>query len=523
MSFDMNSRTLVRSTALALTAILAVGCGSSAPRSNVAGRDATGTDETGTGGNARASREAPPESGKPRDVSFPPIQRGALDNGLELNTVEWAQLPIVYAQLVIKSGAEADPEQLKGLSHLVAAMLEEGTKKRTSAQLADEVEFLGADLWTSSDEENIYVGIRALREHLDRALEIVADVAMNPSFREDELRKLKRRELDRLALQANDPSFLAHRELHRVLYGPHPYANVDTTPDIVNRVKRTDLVGWHQKHFLPNNAFLVVVGETNLDAVKQASEKAFGRWKTGTPPEPAYAEPPSIADRRVVVIDRPESVQSVLYLGNLALPRSSEDWVPLMVANQVLGGSASSRLFMDLRERRSLTYGAYSRVDQRVQVAPFAARASVRNEVTREAVDALFEHLERIASEAPPDRELANAKRYLSDSFPLRIDTPGKILSLVSDLRVFGLPDDYWEGYRSRIGTVQAPEALAAAQRFIRPSKMVVVVVGRAADVVEPLRKWGPVTVLDTSGKEVRTFEATAPKEGSPPAARTKN
>jgi predicted Zn-dependent peptidase len=195
-----------------------------------------------------------------------------------------------------------------------------------------------------------------------------------------------------------------------------------------------------------------------------------------------------------------------------------------MVANQVLGGSAASRLFMDLRERRSLTYGAYSQVGERVGVSPFVAWAAVRTEVTNEAMNAFFENLGAIVTAPPSDVEIANAQRYLSDSFPLQIDTPAKVAGLVADLRIFGLPDDYWEGYRTSIRQVTAAPALAAAQRHIRPSEMLIVVVGDAAQIAESLRAWGPVIVTDETGNEKQRLpaagEAPAPADpAAPPAA----
>jgi predicted Zn-dependent peptidase len=460
--------------------------------------------------------EAPPPSGEPNEVEFPPIVRQETEEGLELNTVEWHQLPVVYLRLVIKSGGETDPEKIPGLSQLVASMLKEGTKNRSSAEIADDVDFLGADLWTGSDEENVYIVMRALSEHLEEALEIMADVTMNPTFRPDELRKLKDRELDRLRRQQGDPSFLARREFHRALYGDHPYAHVDTTVDAVKKVSRRDLMRWHRSWVAPNNAFLTVVGDTTPDEVNALATRKFEGWRERKLDEVEYPEPPSREAREVVVVDRPESEQSVIYIGNLSVPRDHENWVPLQVANQVLGGSAASRLFMDLREKRSLTYGAYSRVGERVRVAPFRASASVRNAVTGQAAEAFFEHLGRIVAEPAPEDELADAQTYLSDSFPLQIDTPGKIASLVADLRIFGLPDTYWETYRSRIREVTAKQAQEAAAAHIEPDRALVLVVGRAAEIVEPLRRWGDVSVLDTEGQEVRTFETTA---GETPAA----
>jgi len=494
-----------RFTWIAAAVLAAAACGPSAPPDVEEPTDVADVEDTAE----VAEREPPPESGPARDVSFPDITRSSTDNGLEVNAVKWDQLPIVYLRLVIKSGAEADPEDKPGLAHLVGAMLKEGTRTRSSAELAEQVEFLGADIWVGDDEENVYIGMRALADHLDEAMEILADVTMNPAFRPDELRKLKRREIDRLALQQNNPQFLASRELYRRLYGEdHPYAHIDTTKEVVESVSRRDLQRWHRKHFVPNNAFLVAVGDVEADQVQSVAAEAFGRWREGEVPEVQYPEPPSRESRQVVLVDRPESVQSVIAIGNLAIPRAHEDYEELEVANQVLGGSAASRLFMDLRERRSLTYGAYSGIGESVKVAPFRASASVRNEVTGQAMDAFFEHLERIRTETVPEDELEDAHRYLSDRFPLQIDTPGKIASLVADLRIYGLEDDYWDGFRSAIRQVSAEQAQAAAREHIRPDQSLVVVVGRAADVAEGLRQWGPVTIVDTDGEVKHELEA---------------
>lgn len=462
-------------------------------------------------------REAPPESGPARDVRFPEIARAETSSGLEVNTVEFGHLPIVYLRLVIKSGDATDPEDLPGLAHFVAQMLEEGTRTRSSAELAEAVEFLGADLSVGSDEENVYVMVRALEEHLDEAMEILADVARNPRFSQDELDRFKRRELNRLALSSQQPRYLARRELYRELYGSHPYAHVDTTPDAVEDISRRDLQRWHRAHFVPNNAFLVAVGNVTPERVQAAADQHFRGWRRRDVPETEYPDPPERTERRVVVVDRPPSTQSVIYVGNLALERSNPDFVPLSVANQVLGGSAASRLFMDLREQRSLTYGAYSQVGERAQVAPFIAYAAVRNEVTEEAMSGFMEHLSRIVAETPPEEEVADAQRYLSDSFPLQIETAARIAFMVEELRIYGLPDDYWGTFRSEIRAVTPEAAHEAATEYITPDDALIVAVGRAADIVQPLRQWGPVRVIDTDGDEIETFPATSGDEEEAP------
>ena len=462
-------------------------------------------------------REPPPAPGEAKDVSLPPVDVTELDNGFQVNTIVANELPVVYATLVVSSGAESDPPKLPGLAGLVASMLKEGTTKRTSAQLAEDVEFLGADLWASSDEENTYVGIRALADQFDTAMSILAQVASQPAFKAEELTKLKKRELDRLALAEREPGYIARRTFYRELYDEHPYAAVDTTPDAVKRVTRQDMVRWHRNYFVGKNTFLVVVGDVSPEQVATAAKKDFGKWKAGKRAVPSYGDMPSRDGREILVVDRPGSVQSVIYMGNLALPRANRVWIPLMVANQVLGGSAASRLFMDLREKRSLTYGAYSTVGERVQAGPFIAYASVRTDVTNEAIGAFFEHLDVIVKEQPSADELANAKRYLSDSFPLRVDTAGKLADLVVELRTFELPDDYWDRYRKAIRATSGSEALYAAREYIKPDKALVVIVGQAADFAESLRKFGPVTVVSPEGEVKAKFSEQPRSSGAQP------
>jgi predicted Zn-dependent peptidase len=394
-------------------------------------------------------------------------------------------------------------------------MLKEGTTKRTSAQIAEEIEFLGADLWTTSDEENTYVGVRALAEHFEVVLAILAEVAGKPAFSERELAKLKRRELDRLALSEREPEYIARRTFYRALYGKHPYGTVDTTPQAVRRVQRQDLIRWHREHFVGKNSFLIVAGDVEPEQVLNAAARTFGSFSVGKRAVPTYDEPPRPTDRTILVVDRPGSVQSVIYIGNLAIQRANREWIPLVVANQVLGGSPASRLFMDLRENRSLTYGAYSAIVERAEIGPFIAYASVRTEVTTEAVSAFFEHLERINQQPVEAQELVNAKRYLSDSFPLKVDTPGKLAELVMELRTYSLPDDYWDQYRNWIRKTSASEAHYVARSYIRPKEALLVVVGQAADFAQTLQQFGPVTVVSPDGEVKARFEDRRPATGA--------
>lgn len=461
-------------------------------------------------------KETPPASGPTPTITFPSVVRTETKAGLELNVVEMNRLPTVDLKLIIRSGSAVDPSGMPGIAQLTADMLKEGTRKRSSSQIAEQVDFLGAQLWVDNDEENTFIQIRALSEHLDQAMELLADLVMRPRFSGSELKKLKKRELDRLALRQKDPNFLVAREFFKRLYGDHPYGKIDTTERVVRKVRTSDLKAFHRKHFAPNNSLLVAVGAVKPEAIQASAERAFVGWRKRRVDKKPMAPAPRRDGRQVVIVDRPESVQSVIFVGNLALDRKSPDFVALEVANQVLGGSAASRLFMDLREKQSLTYGAYSRIYQSIDIAPFRAYAAVRNEVTAQAMTAFMKQLNAIVSEAAPTEELTAAKRYLVDQLPLRIDTARKVASMIADLRIYGLPDDYWQQFRTQVEAISPEVALAAAKRYITLDDALIVVVGKAAAVKDALTKYGPVTVVDTDGNLVADSVAPAPQPHQP-------
>lgn len=522
MRFFENPKQVI--SIFSVCALIAGACGGSATVQQASPEEAPIVRSDGTE-IPPAAMKTPPASAEPRDIKFPPMTRFTLDNGLEVNVVEHKELPVVHFGLMFKSGSETDPARFPGLADLVAKMLKEGTTERSGVELAEAVALLGADLWTSTDDENSYVTMRALSDKFAPALAILGEVVMQPAFDPKEVVKLLRREKDRLTLSLSQPRYLASREVARRVYGPkHPYAMTDTTLDALKRMKRTHFFQWRSKYFVPNNAVLVVVGDVSPDAVKSEVEKIFTKWKKRTVKPVRYPELPKRESREIVLLDVPEAEQSIISIVNPALKgyRKNEDFIPFTVANQVLGGSAASRLFMDLREKRSLTYGAYSWLSDGEDVDVFTAYAQVRNEVTGAALDAFFEHLERITKEPPSEEEIDNAHRFLSDSFPLKIDTPRRILSLIMEQRALELEDDYWDSYRSAIREVSKDEAFEAATEYIHPDRALVVVVGRAADVAGQLTKWGPVTVIDKNGKVQRKLEATTEGDEASNTAETK-
>jgi zinc protease len=460
---------------------------------------------------APPQKQQPPASGAARDIRFPAIADARTKSGLPIHVVQLPELPVVQIELIIRSGSADDPADLPGLAQLVSGMLKEGTTRRSAAELAETVDFLGASLSVVNGQECIYLKMHAVSDHFSDALSIVAEIAMRPSFSVKELVKLKRRELDRLAMRLQNPYFLAARELFKGLYGAHPYARIDATAEAIKKVKRQQLWNWHDIHFAPNNALLLVAGDVSVEAAQAAAERAFAGWRSRTIPETVYADPPARKQRSVVLVDRPQSVQSFISVGNLALERANPDYIALLVANQILGGSAASRLFMELREKRGLTYGAYSRLSEKVKVAPISAEVAVRTAGTAEAIGAMMAQLEQLVSQPTPQSELDDAKRFLADTFPLTIDTAQKITELVADLYIFGLPEGYWDSYRSKVISITPSDAYHAAQRYIRPNEALIVAVGRAAEIKAALAKYGPVTVVDTNGAVIPQSDNTSP------------
>jgi zinc protease len=496
----------VRFVAVVLAIVTA--CGGAQNTQTIA-RSATPTASSSPApGNVRASssgtivREAPPAPGPRRDIHFPTIARSNLRNGLEVNVVEYHTLPVVHLRLVARAGGgAADPANLPGLAAFTGDMLKEGTRAHTSAQLADAIEFVGGQLQITTTPDTTTISVSVLRDHLETALGLVNEMVTTPTFPQTEIDKLRRREIDRLTQEEEDPAWLSRRAFYAAVYGTHPYAHFDTTREALRRITRNDIVAFHRARYVAGSMFLAVVGDVRPAEFTSLAEHVLGHIRRGTAPAVTFPAIPNRTAREVIIVDRPESAQSMIRIGNPALRRNSNEWVDLAVANQILGGEASSRLFMDLRERRSLTYGAYSRVTAMVDVGTFQASGAVRTPVTGQALDAFFEHLDRIVREPAPEPEIESSRAYLVDSFPLAIETPGDLAGLLVDLRTYGLPDTYWDTYRTRIAAVTPSEALHAAQQFIHPEQSVVVIVGSAQVFQEHARQYGPVRVIDVNGR----------------------
>jgi zinc protease len=436
-------------------------------------------------------------------VTLPKAFESKLGNGLQVVVLENHKLPVFAVQMVVLSGGISDPADQHGVAQFTASMLREGTKTRNSREIAEQVESLGASLVATSglSTTTSTVATSGLMEQFDPIMALFADVVLNPSFPADELKKIQARTVAQLRAQRSVPGFLAAEMFSKVLYGQHPAGRVAPSPEEVQRLTPEALASFHATWYRPNNAIFAIVGDVRPDAVIAALEKAFGTWKRG---EISPVQVPAVADpgaARICVIDRPGSVQTNFLLGGLTIDRTDPDYPALSVANRIIGGSPSARLFMNLREDKGYTYGAYSNFTAYKFRGAFQANTEVRTDVTEGAMKELTYELRRLADEMTPPDELENARRSIVGSFALQLESPQSLLQNVITQKIYGLPADYWETYPRKISAVTAEDVQRVARKYLDIKRVQVVAVGDAKKIAGPLRNYGPVEVFDTEGK----------------------
>lgn len=466
----------------------------------------------------------PPAPGIPPDAPFPPIVHGHLENGLGVRVVERHLHPLVELRLVIRSGSATDGDK-PGLAAVAGELLKDGGAGGLSPrQLVERAESLGATLSVRTDRDSTRISLGVTSGDFEAALAILADVALRPTLPQGELDKLKAREIEaRKSAARGNASWAAAMVLFRELYelpaSVHPYSRYDALPEDIAKIQLADVKRWHKTHFVPSNASLVVVGDVHARDALAAAEKAFGAWKGDAAPRPSFSMPERPPSTQVYLVDRPGSAQSQIYVGLLGPERTSPEWPALTVANQILGGGVSGRLFMDVREKRSLAYNTSSFVSEvAVGPVPLVLSAGTQTEKTEEAVAALLENLQAIAAQAPSETELEMARRFLADSFVFKLETVGSVAELVAGLYVLGLPDDHYDQYRSAVRALDAEQVAAIAGRRYT-GHPVIVVAGDGKALGPKLARFGPVTVLDPErGFALKRSHTTPPAPATAPA-----
>jgi zinc protease len=429
----------------------------------------------------------------------PAIDKRTLPNGLQVWVVPMHKVPTVHLQFV---AAGQDPSS-PGLGSLTADMLDEGAGTRSSLEIADAVDYLGAQLETDSGWDAAYVDLQVPVARLKQALPIMADVILRPTFPEAELKRLKEERLASLVEAEDDPEQLIRLAFPRIVYGPaHPFGKpLVGTPAALQSFTTESLRHYYRQHYQPRTSVLIVAGDVTTAAVLPAITTAFGGWTGGASPPPPRATPAEqLTTRHVYLVDKPGAAQSQIRIGWLGVPRSTPDYFALRVMNTVLGGAFTSRLNNNLREVHGYAYGASSAFEMRRAAGPFYAAAGVQTDKTSEALTEFFNELTRI-HEPVPAAELEKAKNYLALQLPRAFETERDVVASLAQQFVYALPADYYATYADRVGAVTAADVKRVADKYIQPDKFAVVVVGDRK-VIEPGIKalnLGPLTVVPSA------------------------
>ncbi|HUR37040.1 MAG TPA: pitrilysin family protein, partial [Terriglobales bacterium] len=413
------------------------------------------------------------------------------------------KLPQVSFSLWIKSGALSDPKDAPGLASFTADMLREGTTSRKSSEIAAQLDDLGAQLNASAEfgRDLTTIGASSLSDSADKTMELMADIVRNPTFPAEELERYRRRELLGLQQQRSSAAYLARERLAKAIYGNSPLAVQSATAESLRGANPESLKSFHGKYYAPNNAILGIAGDITMAQAQALAQKHFGSWKKQDVPAPANLDVSARNGAKVYLVNRPGSVQSNILAGGVSLKRTDPDFIPLTIANRILGGSSSARLFQNLREDKGYTYGAYSRISSDIYPGTFVANTEVRNDVTDGSLKELLFEMKRLREETVGTTELEEAKRGVVAAFALSLESPADLLSRSMNVKYYGLSADYWDRYSDEVAKVDAAKVKEIAQKYVDLPHLQIVVVGDAKQVGEAVSKYGTVENFDSDGK----------------------
>jgi zinc protease len=456
---------------------------------------------------AQVDRTHAPKPAPAREIKIGDYQSFTLKNGLQVFVVENHKLPRVQLSLQLKNDPILEKDKV-GYVELTGQLIGTGTTTRSKAQLDEEVDFIGATLNTSWNG----MFASSLTKHRDKLLELMTDVLYNPAFSPDELAKLKTQKQSELASGKDDPNSIIANVRASLVYGKeHTYGEIETEKTI-DAFTIDDCKNYFNTYFKPNNAYLVIVGDIDLKTATASAEKFFNKWTQGPVTNPTYTQPQPPASTYVALVDRPNSVQSIISIAYpISLKTGSQEAIKARVLNEILGGTFSARLNQNLREAHGFTYGATSQLASDFLIGNFRAGASVRNEVTDSSVLEFMSELNRIVNEPVKDTELVAAKASIAGAFGRSLESPQTIATFAVNTAKYNLPKDYYNNYLKSIDVVTIADVQSTAKTYILPGRSHIIVVGKGSDIADKLKKFGPVKYFDISGNEV-----AAPKEARP-------
>ncbi len=461
-------------------------------------------------------RKSAPAPLAPVAFNIPQPFETTLANGLKLVIFEDKKLPLISFRLFLRSGDIHEPANFAGLNSAVASMLSEGTESYTSKRFAEEIERLGAHLSASSGSDTTSISASSLTLYASDILRLMAEMILKPRFPEEELDLYRRNTIEGLKFQRSQANFLADEQVTRIIFGSHPYSKVSPKAEDIEKITREKLVAYQAHRYIPNNAVFIIVGDVDKDDLIKEIEDNFGDWQSGKIDDFAYAAVPERTAKTLTIVDRKGSAQANIVLSNPAIERNHPDYFRVLVMNQILGAGASSRIFMNLREEKGYTYGAYSKFDMRRLAGAFEATAEVRTSVTGDSLKEFFFELNRIRDEKVSATELQDAKNFLTGVFPIRAETQEGLTNLIIHQKVYELPDDYLQTYRENIDAITIEDVEIAANKYVQPEQMAIVIVGDAEDILPQAREYASdVEIFDTDANPQAVSNYGKPTEAA--------
>jgi zinc protease len=469
--------------------------------------------------------ERPPDPLPARPVQFPPYEVRTLPNGLQVVVVLHHEQPVVSMRLIVRAGSAFDPREKIGLAHLAASLLDQGTAgatPRSATEMNDAIDFIGGEMGAGAGTDLSFISMRVMKDSFDVGLRMLSDMTRYPAFAPAEIDRQRQQMLSSLQVSLDDPEFIANSVFDRLVYGLHPYGLPELgTPQTIAAISRGDLVAFHDRNFAPNNAILAVVGDLSAPEAFDGVSRVFGDWARRDVPAQTFVAPPDPA-KRVVVIDKPDAVQTEVRVGHLGVKRDTPDYMALNLALRILGGEGANRLHQVLRTERSLTYGAQADMDTLKEAGDFEAETNTRTEATGEVVRLIIDEFWRIQRERVSERELGDAKAYMTGSFPMTIETPDAIATQVLNVMFYGLPLEELQSFRDRVNAVTVDDIERVARNYLRPGLLSIVLVGNAAGFAPQLRRIGLGTFetiemrdLDLTAADFKTAGASSGPGGS--------
>jgi zinc protease len=454
-----------------------------------------------------------PDTGAPPSLKLPTPARARLTNGLEIVVVERRNAPVVDFTLMADAGFAADASARPGTARLAMLMLQEGTKTRSSLEIAERSESLGAPLSVGSSLDRSYLGMNALSNRLPESLELYADVLLNPTFPDSELERLRGQTLAAIQQEKAQPAAVINRVLPRLLFGAaHAYATPSTgtgTEEVVSSLKGAELAEFYRRWVRPDNSVMLVVGDTSLAQIQPLLEQRFGAWRAPTAPKPTknLAAVPLASGPRVFLIDRPGAEQSQIVAATVGPPRSDPDHIRFVVLDALLGGNFTSRLNMNLREDKHWSYGASTRLTNAIGQGVYRAGAGVQTDKTAESMLEIRKELrEVLGTRKPGESELEFAKNSIAIALPGNNETSDEIANSYAEILTYGLNDNYWNAFVSEVTALTPADINQSAARLIHPEALTWVVVGDLAKIEDKVRAldFGEVTVIDADGNKLK-------------------